>query len=124
MTTQMTYNRRKSRVTRQAVMLLASLIGAAALSVAPANADTSDRLFLGALGLAGIPFSDPLAATSLGKSVCPMMAKQGADMSAIAVNMSNSGMSPLMARLFTRTAISIYCPQLMSKFITGDFVGI
>ena len=100
----------------------AGLMSMAAMFAAPAQADPIDDSFLSALGGSGVNVVDPGSATALGQSVCPMLVQPAGSIAsaASALTGSNGGMSPEMADLFARVAVSVYCPQMMSQAVQGQ----
>jgi hypothetical protein len=99
----------------------AALLTAAAAFAAPAEADAgADDAFIDALNHAGIDFGEPGNAMSVGESICPMLAKPGGNFAAAVATVSNRGLSPQMARLFTTIAIQSYCPQEMANIASGN----
>jgi hypothetical protein len=97
------------------------LVTATVALAAPAHADAIDDSFLSALNGAGVHYQDPASTAALGQSVCPMLAQPGGTFASAASSVvGNNGMSPAMADLFTRIAISIYCPSMMTSLANGD----
>lgn len=106
--------------------LTATLVGAATAVTlaAPASADPiTDNSFLNALTNAGIGYSDPAAATSLGQSICPMLVEPGKSLASVYSTVTNNGINPDVAAFFTGIAISMYCPQMMSGIGNGTFLN-
>jgi hypothetical protein len=107
-----------------AVRALAVFIGVitvAAVLAAPAPADPVDDGFLSALNGAGVNYGDPGSTVALGQSICPTLARPGGTLASTASSITgNNGMSPAMAGLFTRIAISMYCPSMMASIANGN----
>jgi hypothetical protein len=57
---------------------------------------------------------------SVGQSICPMLAKPGGNFAAAAASVTNRGLSPGMAKMFTTIAIQMYCPQEMADIASGN----
>jgi len=106
------------------IRLLAALAGvltAAAAFAAPAQADpAADDNFIDALNHAGIDFGEPGNAMAVGQQICPMLAQPGGNFAAAASSISNRGMSPAMASMFTTIAIQTYCPQEIASLASGN----
>ena len=102
--------------------VVAGLITAAAMSAAPARADSDDDAFLGALNSAGVTYNDPASTVALGRAVCPMLVEPGKTLASVASRVGNNGISPDMAAFFTGIAISMYCPSMMSSIGNGTFL--
>jgi hypothetical protein len=114
----------RTRITRVVAMSV-GMVAAAASLASPAQADQTSDSFLNALGSAGVNNLDPNMATSLGQTVCPMLSKPGGSFAKTASQVrGDTGLTPDMAGMFTSIAISMYCPQMMSKFANGDFSGL
>ena len=110
-------------ITRATAVSVGAVAAAACLAV-PAQADTNDS-FLNALSSAGVNYGDPGMATSLGQTICPMLAKPGGSFAKTASQVrGDSGLTPDMAGLFTSIAISMYCPTMMTQFANGDLSGL
>jgi hypothetical protein len=104
------------------IAVCGGVITAAAASGASARADLVGNSFLSALTTAGIPYNDPVSATALGESVCPMLVQPGSTFDETAATMAvNSGMTRDRANLFTIIAVSVYCPGLLSPLIPDRF---
>lgn len=117
MTTMRTH---RTWITR-ATALSVGIVAAAASLAAPAQADQTSDSFLRALSSAGVNYGDPASATSLGQTICPMLAQPGGSVAKTASQISgHSGLRPDMAGLFTSIAISMYCPQMMTSLANGD----
>ncbi|ORA77731.1 DUF732 domain-containing protein [Mycobacterium malmoense] len=101
----------------------AGLLTAAAAFAAPAEADPVDDNFIDALNHAGIDFGQPGNAMSVGQSICPMLAQPGGSVAAAAASVSQRGMSPQMAQMFTTIAIQMYCPEEMANIANGNMPG-
>jgi hypothetical protein len=97
----------------------AGILGAAAIFAAPADASPIDDSFLGALNNAGVNYGEPGSAVAMGQQVCPMLAEPGGNFAAAAARVRGNGMSPGMADMFTRIAISMYCPSMMADVANG-----
>ncbi|OBG34502.1 DUF732 domain-containing protein [Mycobacterium sp. E3198] len=99
----------------------AGLLTVAAAFAAPAEADpATDDAFIDALNHAGIDFGEPGNAMKVGESICPMLAQPGGNFAAAAATVSNRGLSPGMAKMFTTIAIQMYCPQEMANIASGN----
>jgi hypothetical protein len=99
----------------------AGLLTVAAMFAAPAEADPStDDAFIDALNHAGIDFGEPGNAMKVGESICPMLAQPGGNFAAAAASVTNRGLSPGMAKMFTTIAIQMYCPQEMANIASGN----
>jgi Protein of unknown function (DUF732) len=99
------------------------MIGGAGVSAAPARADVTTDAFLSALNNRGVGYGDPSNAAQLGQSICPMLAQPGGTFAGVASSVSNNGIPPGMASMFTSIAISMYCPQMMASFANGDWLN-
>jgi hypothetical protein len=109
------------------VRLLAAVAGiltAAAAFAAPAEAAPIDDSFVGALNKAGINYGERQSAVAMGQSICPMLAQPGGNFAAVAASIRGNGMSPQMADMFTRIAISMYCPTMMADVLDGNLSGL
>jgi Protein of unknown function (DUF732) len=102
----------------------AGILTAAAAFAAPADADAVDDNFIDALNHAGVDFGEPGNAMAVGQSVCPMLAQPGGSFAAAASRVTNRGMSPQMAQLFTTIAIQMYCPAEMANIASGNLSGL
>jgi Protein of unknown function (DUF732) len=104
--------------------VLVGLVGAATISAAPAQADTTTDIFLGALNNAGIPYTNPASAIALGQAICPMLVQPGGRAATIASSvLGANGISPEMAGLFTSIAISAFCPSVVTSLANGNWVN-
>lgn len=103
---------------------LATATSVAALAIAiPANADPGTDAFLGALNNAGVGYSDPAVAASLGESICPLLQEPGGNFARTVSKVTNTeGISPDTAALFTSIAISVYCPTMLTSLANGDWM--
>ncbi|OIN82514.1 DUF732 domain-containing protein [Mycobacterium malmoense] len=101
----------------------AGLLTAAAAFAAPAEADPVDDNFIDALNHAGVDFGQPGNAMSVGQSICPMLAQPGGSVAAAAASVSQRGMSPQMAQMFTTIAIQMYCPEELANIANGNMPG-
>jgi hypothetical protein len=102
----------------------AGLLTVAAAFAAPAEADpATDDSFIDALNHAGIDFGEPGNAMAVGQSICPMLAQPGGNFAAAAASVSNRGLSPGMAKMFTTIAIQMYCPQEVASIASGNPTG-
>ncbi len=99
-----------------------SLTTAAGTLAAPAQADTIDSSFLTALTDAGVPFNNPTDTVALGQSVCPKLVEPGKSLAKVYSQVADNGIPPDMAAFFTGIAISMYCPQMMSKIGNGTLL--
>jgi Protein of unknown function (DUF732) len=116
---------RHQPLTVRLLALAAGLLTAAAAFAAPAQADpAADDHFIDALNHAGIDFGEPGNAMSVGESICPMLAKPGGNFAAVVATVSNRGLSPQMAKLFTTIAIQSYCPEEMANIASGNLHGL
>ena len=102
----------------------ACLLTAAAAFAAPAEADPTDDNFIDALNHAGVDFGEPGNAMAVGQSICPMLARPGGSFAAAASSVTNRGMSPQMAQMFTTIAIQMYCPAEMANIASGNLSGL
>jgi hypothetical protein len=102
----------------------AGLLIAAAAFAAPAEADPADDSFIDALNHAGVDFGEPGNAMAVGQSICPMLARPGGSFAAAASSVTNRGMSPQMAQMFTTIAIQMYCPAEMANIASGNLSGL
>jgi hypothetical protein len=98
----------------------AGILTAAAAFAAPAEASPIDDSFIGALNHAGVNYGEPSNAVAMGQSVCPMLAAPGGNFAAAAARVKGNGMSPQMADMFTRIAISMYCPTMVGEVANGQ----
>lgn len=98
----------------------AGVLLAAEVLATPADADPIDDAFLSALSGAGVNYGDSGNAVSLGRSVCPMMAREGGTFASASESITHSGMSPAMADMFTNIAIQMYCPSAMASIAQGQ----
>jgi hypothetical protein len=98
----------------------AGLLTAAAAFAAPAQADPNDDRFIDALNHAGVEFGEPGNAMAVGQSICPMLAQPGGNFAAAASSVTNRGLSPRMAQMFTTIAIQMYCPEEMANIASGN----
>jgi hypothetical protein len=109
----------------RATALSVGVVAAAASLAAPAQADQTNDSFLNALNSAGVNNLDPNMASSLGQTICPMLAKPGGSFAKTASQIrGDTGLTPDMAGLFTSIAISMYCPTMMTQFANGDLSGL
>jgi hypothetical protein len=99
------------------------LITAAAMFSAPVEADPHDDDFIDALSHAGIEYGEPGNAMAVAQSICPMLAQPGGSFAAAASGVSQRGMSPQIAQLFTTIAIQTYCPEEMANILGGNVSG-
>jgi hypothetical protein len=109
-----------------AIRVLAVSVGvltAAQVWAPAAQADPLGDAFLSALNNAGVNYSDPGSAVSLGQSICPLLAAPGGSFAGAASSIANNGIPPNMAALFTSIAISMYCPSMMASFASGDWLN-
>ncbi|MEO6795122.1 MAG: DUF732 domain-containing protein [Mycobacterium sp.] len=97
------------------VRWILTAVGAAALVgfAAPAHADTDpDAMFLSAVEQAGIEYTDPQEAVSVGREVCNYLhAGHQADGAARALRISNRSLSVKNAARFVGFAKAAYCPN-------------
>ncbi|MFZ1175434.1 MAG: DUF732 domain-containing protein [Mycobacterium sp.] len=114
---------RQQPLTIRLLAAAAGLLTVAAAFAAPAEADPNDDNFIDALNHAGVDFGEPGNAMAVGQSVCPMLAQPGGNFAAAAASVSNKGMSPQMAQMFTTIAIQMYCPQEMANIASGNLSG-
>ena len=107
-----------------ALAITVSIVAAAGVAAAPANADATSDAFLSALNNSGVSYNDPNTAVSMAQSVCPMLAQPGGDFAGVVSQMGgNNGLSPGMASFFTSIAISMYCPNMMASIANGSWFG-
>jgi hypothetical protein len=111
--------------TRAAVVVSAGLITAllagGAAFAAPAQADPVDMDFLNSLADSGLTGLDPVNATNVGQSVCPMLAEPGQNLADVASSVSDAIGKPLgPATMFTGLAISMFCPAAVTSIANGD----
>ncbi|CAN5239217.1 hypothetical protein BH09ACT8_BH09ACT8_22590 [soil metagenome] len=101
--------------------LMAALLAGGAAFAAPAQADPINTDFLNTLTDSGLTGLDPVNATSVGESVCPMLAQPGQNLADVASSVSDSIGRPLgPATMFTGLAISMFCPAAVSSLANGD----
>ncbi|MCT7662023.1 DUF732 domain-containing protein [Mycobacterium deserti] len=104
--------------------LSAAFLTAAAVTVAPAQADPAnpvDDAFLNAVTEAGVVMGDPSSAVSLGQQVCPMLSEPGQTAADVAAKVADTGgMSLGPATMFTGIAVSMFCPTVMSSIGSGQ----
>ena len=107
--------------TRAAVVVSAGLITASAAFAAPAQADPINTDFLNTLTDSGLTGLDPVNATNVGQSVCPMLAEPGQNLADVASSVSDALGKPLgPATMFTGLAISMFCPTAISSIANGN----
>ncbi|HTZ14459.1 MAG TPA: DUF732 domain-containing protein [Mycobacterium sp.] len=99
-------------------------ITVAAMFSAPVEADPHDDDFIDALSHAGIEYGEPGNAMAVGQSICPMVAQPGGSFAAAASRVSQRGMSPQLAQMFTTIAIQTYCPEEMANIMGGNVSGL
>jgi hypothetical protein len=88
-----------------------SLLAAALLTAAPANADPNDDAFISALTKNGITVTDRDSATAMAQAVCDGFDHhQRPSLVAIKL-MKQSGLSLKQSSYFVGVAISSYCPE-------------
>lgn len=114
---------RRQPLTIRLLAWAAGLLTAAAAFAAPAEADATDDNFIDTLNQAGINFGEPGNAMAVGQSICPMLAQPGGNFAAAAAGVTNQGLSPQMAQMFTTIAIQTYCPQEMANIASGNLSG-
>src|SRR5947209_746381 len=114
---------RNQPLTVRLLAAAAGLLTAASAFAAPAGADNPDDNFIDALNHAGIDFGEPGNAMAVGQSICPMLAQPGGNFAAAAASVSNRGLSPGMAKMFTTIAIQMYCPQEVASIASGNPTG-
>lgn len=109
---------------------LATAFGAAALAVAVvgpgqvARADSTTDHFLDLLNNAGVGYSDPGIASSLGSSICTLLKEPGGNFARVASTVgATEGISSDTAEMFTTIAISLYCPTMLASVADGDWLG-
>jgi hypothetical protein len=108
---------------KHAIALAASagLIAGSAVLAAPAQADSTEDAFMGALSDAGVGLADPASAAALGQQVCPMLAAPGQTVADVAGKVAEAGgMSLGPATMFTGIAISMFCPTAVSSIAGGN----
>jgi hypothetical protein len=103
-------------------MALAAGVAAAGAALAPPiRADIMGNTFLAALTNAGVPYSEPAAATALGESVCPLLFQPGESFDSIVARVAdNSGISHQAAGAFTLIAIATYCPAILGPLLSNQ----
>src|SRR5262249_39454281 len=109
------------------VRLLAGVAGiltTAAAFAAPADAAPIDDSVIRALQNAGVNYGEPGKPGSMGQSICPVLGKPGGAFTTAAASVHGNGMSPQMADMFTRIAISMYCPSMMANIAEGNLSGL
>lgn len=95
----------------KASLTCACLLSAAVLSAAPASADQTDDVFVGALAKNGIVMPDPGTAISKGHAVCAGLDK-GQDSSFLVMRlMKETNLSAKQAGFFVGVSVASYCPQ-------------
>lgn len=105
---------------RAAIVVSAGFLAASAAFAAPAQADPINTDFLNRLVDSGLTGLDPVNATSVGQSVCPMLAQPGQNLADVASSVSNAIGRPLgPATMFTGLAISMFCPAAVSSLVNG-----
>jgi hypothetical protein len=97
----------------------AGILTTASALAAPAEASPLDDSFIGALKNSGVNYGESGHAVAMGQAVCPMLSAPGGTFAAAAARVKGNGMSPEMANMFTRIAISMYCPHMMADIAGG-----
>jgi hypothetical protein len=109
----------------RALVATGCLITAATAMAEPADANSVDDAFLGALNNAGVNYADRGGAVQMGQSICPQLAKPGGTFASAASSIvGNNGMSPAMAGMFTSIAITMYCPSMMASIADGKMPNV
>jgi Protein of unknown function (DUF732) len=88
-----------------------SLIAAALLTAAPANADATDDAFIAALTSNGITVSDRDSATAMAQAICDGFDHHQRPSLLAMKLMKQSGLSLKQSSYFVGAAISSYCPE-------------
>jgi hypothetical protein len=88
-----------------------SLIAAALLTAAPANADATDDAFIAALTSNGITVSNRDSATAMAQAVCDGFDHHQRPSLLAMKLMKESGLSLKQSSYFVGVAISSYCPE-------------
>jgi Protein of unknown function (DUF732) len=88
-----------------------SLIAAALLTAAPANADATDDAFIAALTSNGITVSDRDSATAMAQAICDGFDHHQRPSLLAMKLMKQSGLSLKQSSYFVGVAISSYCPE-------------
>lgn len=104
----------------RALTACAGLLTAAAALATPARANPIDESFLSALDGAGVNYADAGVAAALGKTVCPMLAKEGGTFASAADSVTGSGIPAPMADMFVTIAIRQYCPSALASIEKGQ----
>lgn len=89
-----------------------------------AHADPSANQFLDLLNNAGVAYSGPDIASTLGSSICSLLEEPGGSFARAASKVGGTeGISPDSADMFTSIAISMYCPSMLASVAEGDWLG-
>ena len=88
-----------------------SLIAAALLAAAPANADSTDDAFISALTSNGITVADRDSATAMAQAICDGFDHHQRPSLLAMKLMKQSGLSLKQSSYFVGVAISSYCPE-------------
>ncbi|WP_082963701.1 DUF732 domain-containing protein [Mycobacterium sp. 852002-51961_SCH5331710] len=116
--------RTKLGTSQRVLLYAAALTIASAISAPAAHADPTTDAFLNTLNNAGVSFSDPNAASSLGQTVCSVLKEPGSNFARAATKVNDSNtISPDMAALFTSIAVTTYCPSMFTQFANGGWLN-
>jgi Protein of unknown function (DUF732) len=112
--------KRKHVATVASLVVSAGLMGAAAVTAAPAHAETGTEVFLNELNELGLVGIDPATALRIGESVCPMLVEPGQTVANLAAGVADALGRPLgPATMFTGLAISVFCPGAVAAIADG-----
>lgn len=113
--------KRKFTAAVASLVVSGGLMGAAAATAAPAQADPTTDLFLSALDGAGLVGIDRATAVNVGQSVCPMLVEPGQNAANVAAGVADALGRPLgPATMFTGLAIQIFCPGAVASLVNGQ----
>jgi len=112
--------KRKHVAAVASLVVSAGLMGAAAVTAAPAHAETGTEVFLNELNELGLLGIDPATALRIGESVCPMLVEPGQTVANLAADVADALGRPLgPATMFTGLAISVFCPGAVAAIADG-----
>ncbi|MGB0435926.1 MAG: DUF732 domain-containing protein [Mycobacterium sp.] len=101
-------------------LVASAAVVAATISAAPAQADSTTDIFLGALNHYRLGDIDPATAIRIGESVCPMLAEPGQNTADVAARVAEELGRPIgAATMFTDLAIQILCPPAVNALTDG-----
>jgi hypothetical protein len=106
---------RRTAIRRTAAAVVGALFVAlgAAVSIAPAHADTNDQQFIDYLNKKGVPFKSRIEVIRLGKQFCLDTTRQGNPNWLAGYNLAvKQGWTQTEAENFVNAAIPTYCPKL------------